>query len=329
MMLRMGQTPSAQVSTARRLGTEQAQQQPNQQLFGEVFPILTDSLPPLTAYRLAVGGGESVRRLGGKLATWMSAMFGGFWVWSGGRLITDAPPNPVKLVIALEDARADQPRNFHHLEAIEEDFQWQPTAEEIADYVVHGPVARLEETILEALSRTVYSIKNARVEREYHLRTWAVGAAPALSVSVVSRLLYEPDLQKYLESLDKPSDIVGMWVADKYSRVQGEIIKIVGLLSEHRDRLLEMTQRREMRQMIEGGAAGNIVVRVMSGSREYDYVADALDLVIRPEEVEQFAINRPQVEKALHLKPALHAQMVKLVADGKLGRKSKEGFYKY
>ena len=54
---------------------------------------------------------------------------------------------------------------------------------------------------------------------------------------------------------------------------------------------------------------------MLAGSREYDYVADALDLVIRPEDIEQFAINRQQIEKALHLKPALHAQMVKLVSD--------------
>ena len=56
-------------------------------------------------------------------------------------------------------------------------------------------------------------------------------------------------------------------------------------------------------------------MRVLAGSREYDYVADALDLVIRPEDIEQFAINQQQIEKALHLKPALHAQMVKLVSD--------------
>ena len=315
-MLRMGQTPSTQFTPARRLVGEQpqAQHQP-QQLFGEVFPIRTDTLPPLTAYRMTTSGGESTRRLGTKLAEWMGAMFGSFWVWSGGRLITDAPPNPVKLVIAIDDACADQPRIFQHLESLQEDFQWQPSADEIADYVVHGPVARLEETILEALSRTVYSIRSARVVREYHLRTWAVGGAPALSVSVVSRLLYEPDLHCYMETLEKPSDVAGLWVADKLSRLQGEVVKVVGLVDEHRERLLELTQRPESREMIEEAAGDHWVVRVLANAREFDYVADALDLVIRPDDVAQFAINRPQFEKALHLKPALHAQMVKLVAD--------------
>lgn len=314
MMLRMGQTPNTQVLPARRLATEQTQPV-QQQLFGEVFPILTDALPALTAYRLSTRGGESTRKLGGRLAEFLGSTFGGFWVWSNGRLLTDAPPNPVKLFMSLDDARAAYPKTYQNLDALEEDLQWQPSPLELADYVVHGPVAQLEETILEALSRTVYSIKSMRVVREYNLRTWAVNNAPALSISVVSRLLYEPDLQNYMETLPKPSDIVGLWVADKTSQLQGEIVKIVGLVSEHRERLLELATRATSRSLIENAPDSHYVTRVLCGTREYDYVTDALDLVVRPDDIAQFAINRPQIEKALHLKPALHAQMVKLVAD--------------
>jgi hypothetical protein len=108
---------------------------------------------------------------------------------------------------------------------------------------------------------------------------------------------------------------VGLWVVDKTSRLQGEIVKIVGLVSEHRERLLELATRADAREIIENAPDAHYAVRVLCGAREYDYIADALDLVVRPDDVEQFAINRTQIEKALHLKPALHAQMVKLVAD--------------
>ncbi len=249
------------------------------------------------------------------MAVWFGGTFGGFWVWSNRRLITDAPPNPVKLIMALDAARAEQPKNFQAVETVEEDFHWQPTPEEIADYVVRGPVSQIEALILEALSRTVYTIRNTRVQREYRLRTWAVNGAPALSVSVVSRLLYEPDLQAYLETLEAPSGIVGLWVADKTSRLQGEVVKLVGLLDEHRDRLIELSQRGDMRQIVTEAPGNHWVVRVLAGSREYDYVTDALDLVIRPEDISQFTINQQQIEKALHLKPAMHAQMIKLVSD--------------
>ena len=287
----------------------------DQQLFGEVFPIRTESLPPLTAYRIVVSGDESPRRVGAKLVDWLSETLGGCWVLSGARLITDTGANPVKLMMALDSARTEQHKAFAHLDGLEEDFHWQPTPEEIADYVVRGPLAQVEPTILEALSKTVYTIRNARVQREYRLRTWAVNNQPALSVSVISRLLYEPDLQAYMETLPTPSEIVGLWVADKTSRLQGEIIKLVGPLDEHRDRLLELTQRSATRELVEAAPGNHWVVRMLAGSREYDYVAGSLDLVIRPEDIDHFAINHQQIEKALHLKPALHAQMVKLVSD--------------
>lgn len=287
---------------------------PDQQLFGEIFPIRTDTLPPLAAYRLALDG-ASARRVGGKLADWLAAAFGGCWVMSGGRLITDAAPNPVKLMLAVEAARAEQPRAFGQLEALEEDFQWQPSAADIAEYVVRGPIAQIEGALLEALARTVYTIKGARVVREYRLRTWVVDDEPALSVSVVSRLLYEPDLQAYMTTLPTPSEVVGMWVTDKTGTIQGEIVKLVGQVREHRERLLELTQRGAIRELVEAAPDDHWVVRVMAGTREYDYVAAALDLVIRPDDIDQFAINRQQIEKALHLRPVLHAQMVKLVSD--------------
>ena len=292
-----------------------SEQMPDQQLFGEVFPIRTESLPPLTAYKVVVSGDELPRRMGSRLLDWLSESLGGSWIVSGARLITDAGANPVKLMMTLDDARAEQHKTFAHLDGLEEDFHWQPTPEEIADYVVRGPLAHIEPIILEALSKTVYTIQKSRVQREYRLRTWAVNDAPALSVSVISRLLYEPDLQAYLEILQTPSEIVGLWVADKTSRLQGEVVKLVGPLDEHRDRLLELTQRSTTRELVEAAPGNHWVVRVLAGSREYDYVADALDLVIRPEDISQFAINRQQIEKALHLKPALHAQMVKLVSD--------------
>ena len=82
------------------------------------------------------------RRVGGKLVDWLSEALGGSWIMSGGRLITDAATNPVRLMMALDSARAEQHKAFAHLDGLEEDFHWQPTPEEIADYVVRGPLAQ-------------------------------------------------------------------------------------------------------------------------------------------------------------------------------------------
>ncbi|MBK8032498.1 MAG: hypothetical protein IPO91_26845 [Chloroflexi bacterium] len=279
-------------------------------LFAEIFPIKTDALPPLTAYRILTRN-DSARKVGARLAAELREVFPGDWVWVGGRILTDQAPNPVKLVMMLDQLKP----HFRDVEALEEDFAWQPTADHLADFVARGPLLRLEDRLIDALAKTAYGIKNTRTQREYRIRTWTVDNQPALSITVVSRLLYEPDLQAYVETLDKPTDMIGLWVADKTARLQGEITKVVGTLDEQRDRLIKLSDRPDMQELLAKTPGDHWVCRVLVDTREYDYVTDALDLVIRLRDIGQFDINKAQMEKALHLSPALHAQMVKLISD--------------
>ncbi|MCK6579089.1 MAG: hypothetical protein L6Q98_13405 [Anaerolineae bacterium] len=291
----------------------------NPQLFVEVFPIRAEALPPLHAYRLIMSGDElaqqNARRIGSRLPGYLRQAFSGYWAWIGGRLVVDAAAPPEKLAAFVVDLRAAFPRQFAPLAAIEVDVGWQPAPLQSADWLVRGPLTALEPTILEALARTVFSIKNTRVTREYRMRTWSVGGSPALSVSVVSRLLYEPDLQGYAATLADATEMIGLWVADKQTGLQGEIVRLVGLLGEQRSRLRALTSSAAMQEIIDAAPDDHWVVRVASGIRDFDYVTDALDLVIRPDDIAQFAINKGQMDRALHLKPAAHAQMVKLVSD--------------
>lgn len=292
---------------------------PDQQFFVEVFPIRTDAVPPLFAYRLVMSGDEpaqqNARRIGGRTAGYLRESFGGYWAWIAGRLVTDMTVAPGKLVTFVEDVRAAYPRPYHYLTGIEEEFGWQPSSVQSADWLIRGPLAALEPAVLDALARTVFTIKNTRVAREYRMRTWAVEGESALSVSVVSRLLYEPDLQGYVQTLADATGMVGLWVSDKFTALQGEVVKLVGLVGEQRERLLELASSAGMRDLIAQAPGDHWVVRVASGIRDYDYVTDALDLVIRPDDISQFAINQSQLDRALHLKPAAHAQMVKIVSD--------------
>ncbi len=291
----------------------------DQHLFVEVFPIRAESLPPLFAYRLITEGDEftqqHARRMGGRTANALREAFGGQWAWIGGHLLTDTTVTAPRLDTFVDDLRAAYPRLFAALRGIHEEFDWHPTSGQIADWVVRGPASVLDPIILDALARTVFTIKSTRVQREYRMRTWSVADAPALSVSVISRLLYEPDLQAYIDTLSEATSMVGLWVSDKLTGLQGEILRLVGLVGEQRARLLTLSSNATMRTVIEAAPAAHWVVRVGSGIRDYDYVTDALDLVIRPEDITQFAINKGQLDRALHLKPAAHAQMVKIVAD--------------
>jgi hypothetical protein len=295
---------------------------PDSQTFSEVFPIQLDALPEVTAYRLsfhtAVSATERAaleRKMGGKLTYRLRNSFGGMWVWVAGHVITDMPPNPVKLLMVLDQARREQASLYKGLDGLEEDYGWQPGVEEVAEFVVRGPLEFLAPEIEEALAKTTFPLQNAHVKREFRARAWAVSEQPSVSLSVISHLLYDIDIDTYAATLEKPADLLGLSVVDKTSSMQGEIVKIVGTVEEQRQRLLKLTQRDEMAGLIGRAKGDHMVLRILSGNNEYDYVSDALALLIRLEDAHRFEVNPQHVERALHLKPTLRAQIVKVVSD--------------
>ncbi|MBE2271913.1 MAG: hypothetical protein IAE80_27005, partial [Anaerolinea sp.] len=50
-------------------------------MFAEVFPIKTDALPPLSAYKI-ITRSDSARKVGARLALELRDHFGGEWVWA-------------------------------------------------------------------------------------------------------------------------------------------------------------------------------------------------------------------------------------------------------
>ncbi|MFN8530889.1 MAG: hypothetical protein U0670_19975 [Anaerolineae bacterium] len=286
--------------------------------FVEVFPIKTDALPPLTAYRLRLAGelGTSdLNRLGNRVVTRLRAAYPGYWIWASARLITDTPPPAMKLLVTLDELRAEQPNLFGWIDALEEDYAWAATPDAITDFVVRGPLAALNKQIEEALSKTAYGIKNTLVERESRPRAWEVDGQAALSLAVISRLLYEPDFETYAASLKDTDQLVGLWVADKTSTTVGEITRVVGKVKDHRERLMGLAQRDLMRDLITSAADDTLVVRVQVNYQDFDYVGSALRLLIRVEDAEKFDIKPQMVERALSLKPSMRAQLIKVVSD--------------
>ena len=286
--------------------------------FVEVFPIKTDAIPPLTAYQMRLVGELTPAEqtwIGTRLVAKLRAAHPGYWFWASLRVITDSPPPIFNLIHTLDQLRAEQPDIYNWIELLEEDYAWGATPEAITDYVMRGPVQALERPISEALAKTAYGIKNTLVEREHRIRAWEVDGQPALSLAVVTRLLYEPEFGVYAATLKDPDELIGLLAADKTSTTIGEITKIVGKVKDSRERLLKESKRDLMREQIAAAPDDALVVRMLVGYDELDYVATALRLLIRVEDAEKFAIKPQMIERALSLQPAMRAQLVKVVSE--------------
>ncbi|HYO89974.1 MAG TPA: hypothetical protein VER79_15100 [Candidatus Limnocylindrales bacterium] len=295
---------------------------PEPSYFTEIFPLLAERLPHLTAYRLVLreevsplDRGAVERKIGGKLTYRLRAKLGGPWAWLSGHVLTGAPPNPVRLLMALDEIRRDGGPLYRDLESIEEDYGWMPTHEQTAEFAVRALAQPLLPEIQTALAAMSLPLRNAAVERDVRVRAWVIGAMPSLSLSIVSRLVYEPGLAAYAGGLKKITDLIGLPVADRLGGMQGEIIKVTGTLGEHRKRLLGLTQRSEMSALLKSSPADTWVVRVLSGSNEYDYAVTGLHLLIRPSDAARFDVDPGHAERALHLKPALRASVIKTASD--------------
>jgi hypothetical protein len=284
-------------------------------VFTEVFPVRTKAIPPLIAYKLDCRDDES-SITGGKCAYRLRRTFAGHWVWTGHRIITDNPRTSVEVERVIEALWQEQPDIFSNLQAIVQDPEWQPTAQAQADFVARGLLMGLEPEIRQGLAARAQDLGRVRVELAHEVRGWVVDGQPAVSLSITSRLLSKEDVKAYAARLTTGETLLGLWVADKTSTLKGEIVGMTGRLAAHRRRLLTLSKRPEMRQIVERADDDELVVRVRAGSaRPYEYASSALRIIVRTEDFGRFHVDAQQALKALRIGPERRAQLVKPIAD--------------
>lgn len=287
---------------------------PTQTLFVELFPIITDQIPPLTAYTL-VGGGAFI---GGKFAYHLNQTMIGFWLWADEHLLTDAPLTAVELQITMDILREQQPDVYDSAIDIEEDGAWQPSAMALARYVVWRQARELESLLAEAVAQPSIIIGRARLERLVRLEPWVVGKGPALSIRLQSQLIADTTLADYLATIAKPKDALGLWVKDNSSTLVGEVSALMGPLSEQRARLLELVKRKSTRDYLQAAPDDEPVVRVQANDRIYDYPSGMLSPVIRARSNEDFTrwgLSATTARAALRISPSSRAQYIRAAAD--------------
>lgn len=283
-------------------------------LFTEVFPVEPAALPQLFAWKL--DGRGDFATMGGKLSYRLRKELGGNWVWSSFRLWADFPASPEKVAAVVAAMWKEFPNIFQGLRAVMPDSEWKPTTAVLADFACRGLLSDAEPAIRTLLKRKQRAVGDAVVDRIHEARGWEVRGTPAISISVYSRLTYKHDLKTYAARLKEPKKLVGLFVAETMSSAKGEITEVVGTLSEHRARLLNLTKRDEMQALIDKAPDDELVVSVDAGGPfAYDYPVSALRIVLRTKDLKQFGINRSDAQKALRIEPGARSELVREVAN--------------
>ncbi|GAB5490706.1 MAG: hypothetical protein Phog2KO_09210 [Phototrophicaceae bacterium] len=280
--------------------------------FTEVFPIDGAKIGQLCAYEISVKQGSAESFVDDLLLRLQKA-FMGQWVWVGHHIITDNPPSPMQLDITLDILRKEFPALFGSIMAIQEHVNWQPTIEDAAKFMTKACIKKYDSTIREVLRSHGTRVKNAYVMRDYHLQGWEVDGQPALSFTIQSRLLY---LQNAQATSEKDIDILNLQVIDKTNAQNiGLITHKIGKVKAQRERLLQTTTSPEMLGFIRDADEKEWVVTVKFDTYSRDYIASALNIILTPNEYEQFSVDALAVEKAMLLKPDVMAKMVSSASD--------------
>ena len=288
----------------------------NSKLSSDFFPIETSKLPQLYGYEIV--GDDNVNTVGGKLAYRLRRTFSGNWVWSNYKLISDTQKSEVDFQVALSTLRKNEPDTFGNLHKVVPMEGWHPSAQEIADYVARGILQKpeLSDKIQNTLRKNLVDLGKAYVERYYEIRGWSVQGEPAISLSISSHIIYNGDLAEYVRTINDPEEeLVGIWVKIKAQDFKGEIVEIVGPVKEHRKRLLEISRDERAQQVIQKASSNELVVKIVSGQNRYDYVASALNPILRMGDLHHFGVNSKAAMNAFRLAPATRNKMVTEVTE--------------
>jgi len=283
----------------------------------EVFHVNASALPKLTGYRLNITAHDH-SAVGGKLSYRLRRRFGGHWIWTSGIIVTDSPRGAGEIGSVVESAWKEQPEPFKYLLGVEQMNTWTPNSQVKADFVARGLFSDIEREIEDLLRLKKQDLRTAWIERVHESRGWVIQGQPAVSISVSSRLVHKQDLKEFwLSTVDK--DLTGLWVAEKRSTLKGEIVGLAGRVVDHRKRLLALSERPEMIELIKNAEESDPVVTVLSGRSLYDYVASALRVVVRVQDFGRFKVDRQRALRGLRIEPESRFDMINTI--GGLARK--------
>jgi len=288
---------------------------PSRTLFTELYPVKSTSIPALHAWQILASTSEK-RSIGWKMAYRMRKNLGGHWVWAEDRLVTDLAVTADEIQSVLENLWQVTNANFGQIRELTSDRGWNPSPLTVAEFVAMGLIPDINQSIRNLLKNHRRKIRNGYVERDYYVRGWEFESKPVVSISISSAIYSNYILANLARTVDDPAKFLGLFVRDVTSDYKGEIVEIVGRLSDHRSRLEKWTTRDLMRKRIQEAPDDDLVMKVKASYNEgYDYISSVLQFVVRTMDYLRLNIDGQEALSSLQIKPQLRSSIVQEIAD--------------
>lgn len=284
-------------------------------LFTEVFPIESALTEYVGAYTLVADlPAPQLDRVGRILARRLRESYPANWVWANGRLLTDTARSDIEMLIALDILRGAEPDRFGALTRISSEQN--ADARQIAEFILRTKAEAHRDALNTALRKFNTTLPagetTVRVERDVRLAAWAVDGAPALSVTVSSRLVYGRDAAyalQFLGSLD------GLRVSLADAHFSAEVVADSGTIRADRDRLLRQKLPEPLLRLITSAPESSPVLRLKNQNGTLRLPAAGLQLTLRPADLARVGVDPDRAEPSVRPDPPTRAAIIRALSE--------------
>lgn len=289
-------------------------------LITDIFPINNKALPELFAYEINASGNRT--SIAGKLAYRLKKRFKGHWSSSGSRIISDMKLDESQIKEFLSDLWKSKDLLYGTLASLSLMNNWSFSAFDIATFTARGIMSDYDGAIYGLLSSNSVDISGgAGIEKIHEFRGWVVDGTPSVSISISSKIFLKRSLDYYMKEGLNP---IGHYVAVHHQTLKGEVVRIIGTLKEHRDRLSSLAQDDNTLRLLEITPDEMPVVTVISGRNPYDYPVNLLHIVLTLQNADQFRVSTSEISRNSKMSPSSRRRLVERVKKAVLEGKSEE-----
>jgi len=263
----------------------------------DLYPLIKEY--SLVAFELELSPSAPLTKVLNQLTYALQKLTKTQWASSGGLLLTEHFKfDPNELLSTLWKTEGQK---FRDLLSFREVSGWIQKPKHSADYV-----AKIFNSLPSKLECSTKG--DLRLERKWWAKGIVIDEQAYLAIELSSSIRTLRPLNSYEL---KEGQLIGLEVKDFCGNTKGEIIEIVGLLKEHRTRLLSLTKTDTHRELIKSSSGDTIVVKLKTKSGfKPDYILPGLVVIVRPEIYNLLNLNSKMIRDFQQPSPQIRREII-------------------